>query len=281
MPVKCPFCRRRYTQAAPYEKHLRIAHANLDIVLASTIRHAPSVDPINDTETDLCLHPGFGVNEENERPDSDYESNPDPAGCDADALIDDVAHESDAEILNHNTSATASRQAYYPGAGESIGDVSGFEDEHSALCQDPWAPFANAHDFKLASWFIQSKVSKSRINEFFSSGLGSSESVGYSSMHTLENHLRSLDPYSPYLQWFEGDVDDGKRTQHFFYRNVLGCVRYLLRQIAYRDDLVYAPRREYDHDGHRIYAEMHTADWWWDVQVLYTLFRNLFHQGTG
>jgi len=33
-------------------------------------------------------------------------------------------------------------------------------------------------------------------------------------------------------------------------------------------DVVYAPRPEYDQSGQRIYAEMHTADWWWDVQVL-------------
>jgi len=32
--------------------------------------------------------------------------------------------------------------------------------------------------------------------------------------------------------------------------------------------MVYAPRREYDHNGTRIYTEMHTADWWWDLQVL-------------
>ena len=48
---------------------------------------------------------------------------------------------------------------------------------------------------------------------------------------------------------------------------LLMCVRYLLRQIAYRDDLVYAPRREYDPSGQRIYAEMHMADWWWDLRV--------------
>jgi len=86
-------------------------------------------------------------------------------------------------------------------------------------------------------------------------------------MHTLENHLRLLDPYSQYLQWFEGQVEDGQRTLPFFYRDVLECIRYLLRQIAYRDDLVYAPRCECDPTGHRIYAEMHTADWSWDVQV--------------
>jgi len=86
-------------------------------------------------------------------------------------------------------------------------------------------------------------------------------------MDTLENHLQFLDPYSQYLQWFEGQVEDGQRTLPFFYRDVLGCVRYLLHQIAYRDDLVYAPPREYKPSGQRIYAEMHTADWWSDLQV--------------
>jgi len=86
-------------------------------------------------------------------------------------------------------------------------------------------------------------------------------------MHTLENHLRSLDPHSSYQQWLEGQVEDTKRTLPFFYRNVLDCVRYLLRQIAYQDDLVYTPRREFDPNGERIHAQMHTTDWWSGVQV--------------
>jgi len=86
-------------------------------------------------------------------------------------------------------------------------------------------------------------------------------------MHTRENHLWWLDQFSKYLQWFEGLVEDGQRTLPFFYRDILGCVRYLRRQIAYRDDLVYAPRGEYATTGDRIYAEIHAADWWSDVQV--------------
>jgi len=78
-------------------------------------------------------------------------------------------------------------------------------------------------------------------------------------MHTLENHLRFLDPYSQYLQWFEGQVEDAQTTLPIFYHDVLGCGRYLLRQIGYRDDLVYAPLREYDPSGQRLYAEMHTG----------------------
>jgi len=83
----------------------------------------------------------------------------------------------------------------------------------------------------------------------------------------LENHLRLLNPYSQYLQWFDGQVEVGQRTFPFFYHDMLECVRYLLRQIACQDNLVYTPRRECDPTRHGIYAEMHTADWWWDVQV--------------
>jgi len=259
MPSKCPFCRRKYIRSGAFEKHLRTAHANLDIVLVSTVGYLSSGDIINDVETSMLHHP-----EASKLPDSDHEPDPDPTGHERDAF---TVHQSDTEIRDNSTSSLSGTQQDYPRAGEASRDVDGFEQENSNLCQDPWAPFSCAQGFKQASWFIQSKVPKSRINEYFSSGLVSSALVGYSSMHTRENHLRSLDPHSSYLQWFEGQVDDSKRTQPFFYRNVRDCVRYLLCQIADQDDLVYAPWREFDPNGERIYAEMHTGDWWWEVQV--------------
>jgi len=243
---------------------LRSAHANLDIVLASTIRNPPA-DVLTDRGTDLS-----DSNEPIEHCDSDYESDPagDTAGSERDAPDDTLRRERETEVLEDNTYPVAAEQEDYPGPGEAIGQVKEYKEECRDLCENPWAPFASAQGFKLASWFIERNVSKTRINDNISNGIGNSTSVGYSSMYTLENLLRHLDPYSPYLQWLEGHVEDGQRTLPFFYRNGLDCVRYLLRQIADHDDLVYAPCREYDQRGQRIYAEMHTADWWWDVQVL-------------
>jgi len=51
----------------------------------------------------------------------------------------------------------ASKLTIYEGACSSIGEVKGFEQEDSNLGQD---------------WFIEGKVPRSRINEYFSSGLG-------------------------------------------------------------------------------------------------------------
>ena len=45
-------------------------------------------------------------------------------------------------------------------AGNVIGEVAGFEDEHSNLCADPGAPFNSAEGFKLASWCIDGKYPK-------------------------------------------------------------------------------------------------------------------------
>jgi len=183
MSSKCPFCHRKYSRSRAYKKHLRTAHASLDILLASTIQY-------NNLQTGELLNA-----DASECQDSDDESDPGPAGLEPDAFCPDIAYESDAEVFD-TTSACAGKQTHFAGAGEVTGDVAGFENECSNLYADPWAPLNSAEGFKLASWFIDGKVSKTRINDYFSSVPGNAESVGYSSMHTLENHLQFLDPYS-------------------------------------------------------------------------------------
>jgi len=136
-----------------YEKHLRTAHAGLDIVLASTIQY------INIEPSVLHNHDARG------RQDSDNESDPGRAGLESDQFCRDTSYEADTEVCNDATSACAGKQICDEGAGKVIGDVHRFEDEHSNLCEDRWAPFNSAQGFKLASWFIDRKVSKSRINE--------------------------------------------------------------------------------------------------------------------
>jgi len=119
MPSKCPFSRGKYIRSGEYEKHLRTAHANLDIVLASTVGYPSSGDIINDLETRILHHP-----EASELQDFDYESDPDPTGHERGAF---TAHESDTEIPDDSMSLLPSRQEHYPCAGEAIGEVDGFE----------------------------------------------------------------------------------------------------------------------------------------------------------
>jgi len=79
-------------------------HANLDIVLASTVGYPSSRDIIDHVETRI-LH----NQEASELQDSDYESDPDPTGDELDAF---TAHESDTEIPDNSTSSLPGRKEH-------------------------------------------------------------------------------------------------------------------------------------------------------------------------
>ena len=62
MLVKCSFCHQKYIRSSAYKKHLRIAHANLDIILVST-----TANLTNDFERDI-----YNTNNLSEHLDSNY-----------------------------------------------------------------------------------------------------------------------------------------------------------------------------------------------------------------
>jgi len=161
MPVKWSFCRKRYQHAGAYETQLRSAHANLDIVLASTIRNPPA-DVLTDRGTDLS-----DANEPIEHSDSDTESDParDTAGSEHYAPDDTLRRDLETEVLEDNTYPVAAEQEDYLGPGEAIGEVKEYKEECRDLCKNTWAPFASAQGVKLASLFIESKVSQTRIHD--------------------------------------------------------------------------------------------------------------------
>jgi len=154
--------------------------------------------------------------EASERQDSDCESDPGPAGSEPDEFCRDIAYESDTEVFNDATSPSAGKQIHYEGARQVIGDLDGFEHEYSNLCDDPWAPFNSEQGFKLASWFIEGKVSRSRINQYFSSGLGDTNQWGIA----LCTRWRTISGYwSRTVNIFNGSKDRlrmAKELCHFF-----------------------------------------------------------------
>jgi len=160
-----------------------------------------------------------------------------------------------------------SGQETIPGAGRPLGEVAGYTELNKAMTDDRWSPFSSETDFNLACWFFQRKVAKSQINTYFAEGLGGTDSRSFRSTYTLRQHLDILDLFREYLVWAEASIDDGPQATTFYYRHIIDCVRYLIRQVAYSSDLVYAPIREYDSSGERFYSDMHTPNWWWDMQV--------------
>jgi len=114
IPVKCSFCRKGYARGGTYETHLRSAHANREIVLASTILNPPA-DVLNDQGTDLS-----DANEPIEHSDAEYES--DPAGdrtcSERDTPDDTLRRAPEPDGLEDNTYSVPAEQEDYPGAGK-------------------------------------------------------------------------------------------------------------------------------------------------------------------
>jgi len=234
---------------------------HLDIVL--------SLNVIADAAS-CTARPTFVGDELENMTDSDYESDPGLEIADihtASGEIDDMHNDSDREDVSHlPVLERPSVQETIPGAGRPLGEVAGNTKLHKAMTDDPWSLFSSEDDFNLASLFVRSKVAKSQINAYFAQGLGGTDSRSFLSAYTLRQHLDVLDPFREYFVWAEASIDDGRHATTFYYRNIIDCVCYLIRQVAYSSDIVYAPIREYDLSGERLYSEMHTADWWWDIQ---------------
>jgi len=233
---------------------------HLDIVLSlSAIAEAASMGPT------------FVRDELENLTDSDYESDcrlEIPDFHTASGEIDDMQNDSDKEDVSHPpVRMRPLGQETIPRAGRPLGEVASYTELNKAMTDDPWRPFSSENNFNLASWFVRSKVAKSQIDAYFAEGLGGTDRRSFQSAYTLRKHLDILDPFREYLVWAEASIDDGRHATTFDYQNIIDCVRYLIRQVSYSSDIVYAPIREYDSSGERLYSEMHTADWWWDMRV--------------
>jgi len=160
-----------------------------------------------------------------------------------------------------------SGQETIPCASRPLGEGAGYTELNKAMTDDPLSPFSSENDFNLASWFVRSKVAKWQIDACFAEGLGGTDRMSFRSAYPLRQHLDILDPFREYLVWAVASIDDGPHGTTFYYRNIIYGVRYLIGQVTYSSVMVYAPIREYDSCGQRLYSEMHTVDRWWDMQV--------------
>jgi len=77
---------------------------------------------------------------------------------------------------------------------------------------------------------------------------------GEGELHTLED-----------MRW----NDNHQRSIKYWSRDIIKSMRWLMRQPADVEHLIYAPQRYFNSDTppKRLHTEMHIADWWWETQV--------------
>ncbi|KAL0630266.1 hypothetical protein Q9L58_010887, partial [Maublancomyces gigas] len=243
--TRCPFCRCSYRYATAFENHIRTKHADL---------------------TEVYFAEGD--------PDSPLE--------DAGPLpyIEDNGNDSDGEIIeflnDEDEDISHQRNLYiqtFADAGRPTGDVKHYREHQRNLIEYLIEPFNDVHDFCLAKWLIDSKISMTKINEYFSSGLYLNDGGSFRSAKTLHAVISDLPTTLGEPSWSLQKTkvvggEDGVPGEDiaYAYRDPMTCIQYLLRQSVFAGDMVFSPVKEFDTGGEQCYSERHTGDWWWDMQ---------------
>ncbi|KAL1675271.1 hypothetical protein EV122DRAFT_218848 [Schizophyllum commune] len=78
----------------------------------------------------------------------------------------------------------------------------------------------------------------------------------------VDKHLPGRPPFERHRVKVAGQIFD------VYFRDIIACVRALFGDMDFCPILAFAPEKHYMDDEHqeRLYHDMHTGKWWWDVQ---------------
>ncbi|KAG1724981.1 hypothetical protein EDB19DRAFT_1897836 [Suillus lakei] len=141
---------------------------------------------------------------------------------------------------------------------------------------NPWTLFCDEEEWKLAEWLAK-RVNKTGTDEFLKLAITKNcTQPSFTSNYTLQKKLNKL-PKGPgwtcEIVTSTGDQVDGNGNplteQHELWRrDPVECVHELIGNPAFKEYLSYIPEKVYEDakGNRRVYNEMWTGDWWWDMQ---------------
>ena len=69
-----------------------------------------------------------------------------------------------------------------------------------------------------------------------------------------------------YCMWNHKDLPN---VGPIFYRDIVECIKLLLRHPPFMEHLIFALSQEYNESSECVYSDLHTADGWWKIQAMY------------
>jgi hypothetical protein len=149
-------------------------------------------------------------------------------------------------------------------------------DEHLVQegSNDPYYPFGSQEEYNFAELLTLKGIPANVIDTMLKGNCGLDKGVCASlkSNYCLRQKIDRMEDGLGHGSWKKSTLSMAWNEQHpdhivFWHRDLIACAKWILRQAAYKEHLVYAPVRSFNAAGDRIYDEMHTGDWWWSTQV--------------
>jgi len=286
----CPFCKQAFKSASGLTNHLEKQHPKLQHLRKRTNRNKGDLDPIEKATdaTETVKDAAQPTNDQN------FEDELKRLFLDlSDHILQDHAKspEEQREQINYNGPENSDAGGDPSDTIIPMEDITSFPADREAgkaistypfivqreLMYNFFQPFQNALDYKLARFLYESHVPRARIDEFFKDGLlgqrtdaqrSSSDCSTRFSFRSASTLYRKIDDMAMDPPWKNGFVDFrlAKNTE-FWYRDILESLKYLLRRKSFAAHMCWAPVRHFDTQQDRVYTEMNTATWWWDMQV--------------
>ncbi|KAG1888440.1 uncharacterized protein F5891DRAFT_1132009 [Suillus fuscotomentosus] len=140
-----------------------------------------------------------------------------------------------------------------------------------------WGPFDNEEEWDLAWWLIQ-KVGQNQTDEFLKLPIvHNCAKVSYPNNRSFLKKIDALPTKGP--EWHcdlikvAGDIVAQDREMssaelELWQRNPVDCIRELIGNPTFKEMIAYAPEHAFEDRGgnSRVYDEMWSGDWWWDMQ---------------
>ncbi|KAJ8075193.1 hypothetical protein PM082_019521 [Marasmius tenuissimus] len=150
--------------------------------------------------------------------------------------------------------------------------------------EEMWLPFKSREEWELSRWLMLSGVTQSSIEEFLQLPVIKNKiSPSFKNKRTFFNTMDKLPKVRGGWRCEEleivgdivergGDGAEKARTEvlELWMRDPVECIRELLQDPRFKDDMHYAPEKVYTNLSMktRAVSEMWTADWWWATQKL-------------